>query len=218
MRGSPAGFCRPLLQYVGGRLHRKRGNAAWCGCHGRHCLLDHSLVGKESRMTASHWMQIAALASGLAMTGAAIAQDTDPSATTGNGVSAYGMEAPLAGAIVTPEDKASGMGKKDVRDQNGVANEDAQSSSGNMTNDASSVHPGPANDDESSVNLGPANDESINPGPANDDQSIINPETSPGFVIDGDDASRRDNDRLGQPGTGLDARPGAMGPDDMRGQ
>jgi hypothetical protein len=207
MRGSPAGFCRPLLQYVGGRLHRKRGNAAWCGCHGRHCLLDHSLVGKESRMTASHWMQIAALASGLAMTGAAIAQDTDPSATTGNGVSAYGMEAPLAGAIVTPEDKASGMGKKDVRDQNGVANEDAQSSSGNMTNDASSVHPGPANDDES-----------INPGPANDDQSIINPETSPGFVIDGDDASRRGDDRSAPLGAGLDARPGAMGRDDMRGQ
>lgn len=160
-------------------------------------------------MTASHWMQIAALASALAMTGAAIAQDTVPSTTTGNGVSAYGMEAPSAGAIVTPEDKASGMGKKDVRDQNDVANEDASSSSGNTTNDdASSGKPGPVNDDESSVN----------PGPANDHPSIINRETSPGPVLDRDDASRRGEDRSAPLGTGLGARPGAMGPDDMRGQ
>ena len=73
-------------------------------------------------MTASHWMQIAALTSALGLAGAAIAQNTEGSTSSGDGasVSGSGMDTPSAGALVMPEDKALGMGQDKA--PNGDAN------------------------------------------------------------------------------------------------
>ena len=64
-------------------------------------------------MTARHWVQIVALGSAFGLTGAAIAQNTEGTSTTGDraSASAFGMDTPSAGAIVTPADKALGMGR-----------------------------------------------------------------------------------------------------------
>ena len=68
-------------------------------------------------MTARHWMQIAAMTSALGLTGVAIAQSAEGTTSTEvrGGVSASGMDTPSSGAIVTPEDKALGMGQDNVR-------------------------------------------------------------------------------------------------------
>jgi hypothetical protein len=64
-------------------------------------------------MTAMHWMQIAALTSPLGLAGTAVAIDTDGTTSTDNGISASspGIDTPSSGAIVTPDDKAMGLGK-----------------------------------------------------------------------------------------------------------
>ena len=124
-------------------------------------------------MTARHWMQIAALTSALGLAGAAIAHDPDgtTSADDRSSMSDYGMDAPASGAIVTPADKAAGMGQDE---QAGRANGDvdgdtAKSSTSN--GDTSRASPGPSNDEDSSVN--PSNDDeaSGNPGGADKDDN-----------------------------------------------
>ena len=116
-------------------------------------------------MTARHWMQIAALTSALGV-GAAIAHDPDgtTSADDRSSMSGYGMDAPASGAIVTPADKAAGMGQDEQAGRaNGDVDGDAAKSS-TSNDDTSSVTPGPSNDDDSSVNA-----------PSNDDEANVNP-------------------------------------------
>ena len=113
-------------------------------------------------MTAKHWMQIAALTSALGLTGAAIAQNTEGTTSSSDRgtIMNPGMDAPSSGAIVTPEDKALGMGQD--KERNGDTNEDSSWSD----DDELSVNPEPSTDDESSVNPGPSsdNESSVNPG------------------------------------------------------
>ena len=86
-------------------------------------------------MTARHWMQIAALTSALGLTGAAIAQDTNATTTTdSSSLSSYWMDTPSSGAIVTPADKAAGMGKGD--DQASARNGDVDEGPLSMGQDA----------------------------------------------------------------------------------
>lgn len=128
-------------------------------------------------MTARHWMQIAALTSALGLAGAAIAHDPDgtTSADDRSSMSGYGMDAPASGAIVTPADKAAGMGRDE---QAGRANGDVD---GDTTRSSNS------NDDTSSAGAGPSNDEdwSVNP-PSNDDE----PSGNPGSADRDDNAAR----------------------------
>jgi hypothetical protein len=106
-------------------------------------------------------MQIAALTSAFGLTGAATAQNTEGTTSSGDRGSILnsGMDTPSAGAIVTPDDKALGMGQE--KERTGDANENSSSSNDDELN----VNPEPLNDDESSVN----------PGPSNDDESSVNP-------------------------------------------
>ena len=108
-------------------------------------------------MTATHWIRIATLASALGLAGTAIAQGIDR-APRGDDRSA--MESPSAGAIITPEDKALGMGKSDRR---GDRNADI-------------VGDRPAPNDEMSIDPGTSSDDmSVSPGPANDTM-IVTPD------------------------------------------
>ena len=131
-------------------------------------------------MTARHWMHIAALTSALGLAGAAIAQNTEGSTSSGDraSVSGSGMETPSAGAIVTPEDKALGMGLDKA--PNGDANDNAPSSS----DDELLVHPGPSSDDRLSVHRGSSSDDesSINPGSSNV-RGLTGPDVKP--AVDG---------------------------------
>ena len=132
-------------------------------------------------MTARHWMQIAALTSALGLTGTAIAQNTEGTTSSEEraGASTSGVDTPSAGAIVTPEDKALGMGQDNER--RGVPGD---------ADDESIVHPGPSNDDESTVNPGPSNDEesTVNPGPSNDDESSVIPPPRTGSDVNPGDS------------------------------
>ena len=111
-------------------------------------------------MTARHWMQVVALASSLGLTGVAVAVDTNGATSTEDRSSTAnpGMDAPSSGAIVTPEDKALGLGKDNAR-------------AGNRSGDA--INPGPSKDEESTVN--PDGKSIINPGPSKDEESTVNP-------------------------------------------
>src|SRR5947209_2875529 len=84
---------------------------------------DHlpDLQRKGESMTARHWMQIVALTSALGLTGTAVAADTDGSTSTDDrsSTSGPGMDTPSSGAIVTPEDKALGLGKEQAGNRNG---------------------------------------------------------------------------------------------------
>jgi hypothetical protein len=90
----------------------------------------HTWKGKT--MTAGHWIRIVTLTSALAVIGGALAQNTDRAtrADDESGVATYGTEPPSAGAIVTPEDKALGMGKEDARagDRDGHVDRDTSTS------------------------------------------------------------------------------------------
>jgi hypothetical protein len=164
-------------------------------------------------------MQIAALTSALGLAGAAIAYDTD--GTTSNddrsSVSGYGMEAPASGAIVTPADKAAGMGQ-DTRagSVNGDVDDDTAKSS-TPNDDTLSVSPGPSNDEELSVNP-PSNDEeaSINPRGANRDENAARAPASSDSMNHGS-ASMRGGDESAPARTGSDVHPGDMGPGNVRG-
>jgi hypothetical protein len=128
-------------------------------------------------MTARHWMQIAALTAALGLTGAAIAQNTEGTTSTDDRASTRSSsDTPSAGAIVTPEDKALGMGQKKQR--HGEGNERASP----PNDDELSVNPGASRDAAMSVNPGPSSDDesSIKPGPSDDDELRVNPGSSKG--------------------------------------
>ena len=147
-------------------------------------------------MTARHWMQIAALTSTLGLTGAAIAQNTEGTTSGGDPTSRASPDTPSAGAIVTPEDKALGMGQDNER--SGVRNGDANENESTSNDDDSSINPESSGDDEMSVNPGSSNDDesSVHPGPSNDDDSSVIP----------------------PPRTGFDANPGTTGAGSQRGR
>ena len=100
-------------------------------------------------MTSRHWMQAVALASVLGLTGTAIANDTDRT-TSSDDRWTYGMDTPSSGAIVTPEDKAAGMGED---------NEHARNRNGDGDDHAAPSNENPSNDEQLIVNPGPSNDE-----------------------------------------------------------
>ena len=169
-------------------------------------------------MTARHWMQIAALTSALGVTGGAIAQGagqaTSPDARSS--VSSYGMDAPSSGAIITPADKAAGMGKggEQARRWNRDFNGDTSAST-------------TSNDDASGANPGTSNDENLSVTPPSKDGEVGIDRRGAGT---NDDAARhrapKQHDSASMPGdnrsaparTGSDVRPGDMGPGDMRGE
>ena len=175
---------------------------------------------KGESMTPAHWMQIAALTSALGLSGAAIAQDMNRTTVTDDRSGVSTNEAPLSGAIVTPEDKAAGMGKGDEhgRDGNGAANDDASRSKDDI-----GINPGPSSDDMA-IDPGTANDDMISsPGTAND-HMILSPRrgdtdndvprlgtpASPGPATNRDNAPRPD---LGEaPSTDANVRPGDREP------
>ena len=126
-------------------------------------------------MTPRNWMRIAALISAWGVTGAAIAQKTEGTTSAGDraSASASGMDTPSAGAIVTPEDMALGMG----RDKEPKGDADNSPSS---NDDELLVHPEPSSHDESSINPGPSNDDesSVKPGSSNG-RDLIGPDVNP---------------------------------------
>jgi len=118
-------------------------------------------------MPATHWTQIAVLTAALGLTGAAIAQNTERTTSTQDrsSVSSNAIDTPSAGAIVTPEDKALGMGQDNARE--GVRNGDDDASMSN--DDTLSVNPGPSNDEELNIDPGQPNDDDLSVGPARPD-------------------------------------------------
>lgn len=107
-------------------------------------------------------MQITALTAALGLTGVAIAQNTEGATSPLDRGTIAGPETdtPSSGAIVTPQDKALGMGKDDARAGNGGSE---------MSDDASR-----SKDDGSIINPGQSHDEgsTVTPAPSNDDDSI----------------------------------------------
>ncbi|HKU87909.1 MAG TPA: hypothetical protein VJV77_16355 [Casimicrobiaceae bacterium] len=126
-------------------------------------------------MTVRHWMQIAALTSALGLTGAAIAQNTEGTTSTGDRATTSGsdMDSPSAGALVTPEDKALGMGQGKAG--SGVLNGDADQNESTPNDDELNVDPGPSNDDEFSVSPGPSKDDRLTVTPPPSRGSDTNP-------------------------------------------
>src|SRR3954447_12304043 len=124
--------CRP--RECGHALQLKAlGDAARCRCNGTTAARPSA---KGESMTARHWMQVVALASALALTGTAVAADTDGSTSTADrsGTSSPAIDTPSSGAIVTPEDKAMGLGKA----QAGNRNDDVRGDTSTMNDDTSS--------------------------------------------------------------------------------
>jgi hypothetical protein len=105
-------------------------------------------------------MRVAALAAPLVLTGTAMARDLDSASGTHDrgSVSSYGHEAPSAGALVTPEDKALGMGQEDARAGDRHVDGDASM----WSDDAAKVAPAPSNDDVG-----------VDPRPSTDDASSV---------------------------------------------
>jgi hypothetical protein len=161
-------------------------------------------------MTARDWVQIAALTSTLGLTGAAIAQNTEGTTSTEYTASELtsSMDTPSSGAIVTPEDKALGMGQDDEQagNRNGDLNDDT---SNTLNNDDLSINPGTSNDDESSVKAGRADMDRASPR--------YGAPSSPS-VMDRDSTSTLDETMSAPARTGSDVQPGNMGPGNMRGQ
>ena len=161
-------------------------------------------------MTARDWMRIAVLTSTLGLTGAAIAQNTEGTTSTEYtaGESSSSIDTPSSGAIVTPEDKALGMGQDNEQagNRNGDANDDASST---LDNDDLSITPAPSNDDDLSVNPGRADVDFASPR--------YGTPTSPG-VMDRDSTSTLDERHSVPARTGSPVQPGDVGPGDVRGQ
>lgn len=125
-------------------------------------------------MTAKHWIQILTLTSALAVTGTAAADDMKPTRPDSrNGVA----DTPSAGAIVTPEDKALGMGKDhEGKSRSGERDADESPNDNASSDEGLTVDPGRSNDDASSVNPGPSDDDAIvRPAPADDQRVGIKP-------------------------------------------
>lgn len=161
-------------------------------------------------------MKVAALASAIGLTGTAIAQNTDRATSNDDRSSASGQsESPSSGAIVTPEDKALGMGKSGSAVGNG---EDDTSTS---NDDALSVNPGPSNDEGVSVDPGQSSDEDMSVNPARPDADQASPSlatpASRDAITNGDGAIRNEENEPSPP-MGSDVQPGDMGPGSMRGQ
>jgi hypothetical protein len=163
-------------------------------------------------MTARHLMQIAALVSALGLTGTAVAVDRygTTSADDRTSTSSSAMDAPSSGAIVTPEDKAMGLGTHD---------EHAGNRNGDVEDDTSMLNGNTSNDDESSVTPGPRDAELSNPGRADMDRA------PPGYAApalpsgtDRDSTSTLDENMSAPARTGSDVQPGDMGPGNVRGQ
>ena len=99
-------------------------------------------------MTARHWMPAAAFTVACGLAGSAVAFDTSRTTSTDllDNPSVLGFDTPSAGAIVTPEDKAIGLGKEDGQAGPGAA--DPRSRSLSVDNDSgpprtgSDVQPG----------------------------------------------------------------------------
>jgi hypothetical protein len=74
-------------------------------------------------MTARHWMPAAAFTVAWGLAGSALAFDTSQATSTDllDNPSVLGFDTPSAGAIVTPEDKAMGLGKEDGQAGPGAA-------------------------------------------------------------------------------------------------
>jgi hypothetical protein len=110
-------------------------------------------------MPATHWKQIAVLTAALGLTGAAIAQNAEGTTSTQDraSVSSSVVDTPSSGAIVTPEDKALGMGQDNAREGVRNGNDDASVSNG----DTLSVNPGPSDDEDSSIDPGRSNDDKL---------------------------------------------------------
>ena len=173
-------------------------------------------------MTARHWMQIAALTSALGLTGAAIAQDTNATTTTdSSSLSSYWMDTPSSGAIVTPADKAAGMGKGDdqASTRNGDVDEGASASS-RSSDDTLSVNPGPSKDEDSSVSPPSSDDEmSVYPGNADRDDNAAR------YGIPSSPSSKMNRDRAARFGdesapakAGSDVQPDDIGPGGVPGE
>lgn len=141
-------------------------------------------------MTAGHWMQIAALTSALGLAGTAIAQNTEGTTSPEDrGSVSSSIDTPSSGAIVTPEDKALGMGQDNERTgvRNGDANHNASTSNDDtLSDEASSRYATP---------------------------------TSPRSMTNRDSASTGDDEtEASPPRTGSDVQPGDMGSGSVRGQ
>ena len=168
-------------------------------------------------MRASHWIQVVALASGLGVTGAAIAQDTDRTTSTGNAITAATGESPAAGAIVMPEDRAMLNNDNDqAPGRNGDFNGDASTSN----DDGLSVDPGPSRDEMSVDPNGSNDDMSVDPGRAESDRNALRYDTTGTSrpFTNRDGVAPLDENGAAPARTGSDIQPGAMGPANMRGE
>ena len=152
-------------------------------------------------MKATHWTQIAALTAALGLTGAAIAQNTEGRTSTPDraSISSSAIDTPSSGAIVTPEDKALGMGQDNAREGTRNGDDDAAMSN----DDALSVNPPPADDEDSS----------IDPGESNDEDLSVDPPRPRDCALIGD----ADN-KACPPRTGSDVQPSDMRSGSVRGE
>ena len=145
MRRGPAAFDQGARNNDGTRL-----TGAW---RRRSVSLPWAKIArpKGESMTARHWMQIAALTSAMGLTGAAIAQNTEGTTVPDDrgSVSRYGTDTPSSGAIVTPGDKARGMGRDDARGS--VRNDDAADDASRSDDGALRVNPGPSADPDDAL-------------------------------------------------------------------
>lgn len=161
-------------------------------------------------MNGRHWMQIAALASALGLTGGAVAQNSEGTTNPDDRSNASSADAPSSGAIVTPQDKALDMGKDNARagDGNAMNDDNASPSKGDT------VNPGRSNDEGLTVNPGQSTDEeiSVSPGEPSADEDAV--PSFPHSLAEPDDESRQ----ASPPRTGSDVEPGDMGPGSVRGQ
>jgi hypothetical protein len=117
---------------------------------------------KEESMTATNWMQIAALASALGLAGTEVAIAVDGTTSTDSrSASSPGMDTPSSGAIVTPEDKAMGLGKHndDAGNRNGDVNEDTSTPNDNSmsTQHDNASAPARTGSDVQPGDMGPGN-------------------------------------------------------------
>lgn len=105
-------------------------------------------------MTARHWMPAAALALAWGLTGSAVAFDTNETTSTDllDNPSVLGFDTPSSGAIVTPEDKAMGLGK-----DNGQAGDRAADAHSLSASDANDSGPPRTGSEVQAGDMGPHN-------------------------------------------------------------
>ncbi|HET7910429.1 MAG TPA: hypothetical protein VFL49_00205 [Pseudolabrys sp.] len=157
-------------------------------------------------MTARNWIHIVALSSAFGLAGAAIAQNTEGTTSTEDraGMTSPGAETPSAGAIVTPEDKARGMGQDSER--SGILDNGVDESAPGSDDDASGSSPAPLNGDDSSANPGASEDQQmgIDPGPSSDDESSADPGLSDDDELSINPGPTEDDESSVNPGLSAD--------------